>query len=207
MVRRLIRFLFFFSSRRRHTRYWRDWSSDVCSSDLLGECRSGKPRAAAEIDGALEKRRLLRGRSYREHRLEQQLRRAVIELAQQRGFEARRVLVEQRPNIAPRHRRQLFRAEPHQPHCGAMAIVGIAVAGVAKRRDRRLLLTELQADFAEGEPGRGKTRRKLGRLREEIGGCDQIAVRLQVAREFETAVGKEIAGRQEQSRGHGLYVR
>src|SRR3712207_6953363 len=27
---------FFFSSRRRHTRYWRDWSSDVCSSDLGG---------------------------------------------------------------------------------------------------------------------------------------------------------------------------
>src|SRR3712207_3434531 len=27
-------FVFFFSSRRRHTRYWRDWSSDVCSSDL-----------------------------------------------------------------------------------------------------------------------------------------------------------------------------
>src|SRR3712207_9465071 len=25
---------FFFSSRRRHTRYWHDWSSDVCSSDL-----------------------------------------------------------------------------------------------------------------------------------------------------------------------------
>src|SRR5258707_13008328 len=24
----------FFSSRRRHTIYWRDWSSDVCSSDL-----------------------------------------------------------------------------------------------------------------------------------------------------------------------------
>src|SRR5258707_5402397 len=27
---------FFFASRRRHTRYWRDWSSDVCSSDLDG---------------------------------------------------------------------------------------------------------------------------------------------------------------------------
>src|ERR1035437_5439844 len=25
----------FLSSRRRHTRYWRDWSSDVCSSDLI----------------------------------------------------------------------------------------------------------------------------------------------------------------------------
>src|SRR3712207_8138563 len=24
-------YFFFFSSRRRHTRYWRDWSSDVCS--------------------------------------------------------------------------------------------------------------------------------------------------------------------------------
>src|SRR5690606_41190037 len=29
--------LFFFSSRRRHTRFSRDWSSDVCSSDLVGE--------------------------------------------------------------------------------------------------------------------------------------------------------------------------
>src|SRR5699024_11881102 len=28
--------LFFFSSRRRHTRSKRDWSSDVCSSDLGG---------------------------------------------------------------------------------------------------------------------------------------------------------------------------
>src|SRR3712207_3494325 len=34
--------LFFFSSRRRHTRYWRDWSSDVCSSDLPFEPRKGR---------------------------------------------------------------------------------------------------------------------------------------------------------------------
>src|SRR5437868_10158531 len=27
--------IFFFSSRRRHTRSKRDWSSDVCSSDLM----------------------------------------------------------------------------------------------------------------------------------------------------------------------------
>src|SRR3990167_1450957 len=31
-------FLFFFSSRRRHTRFDCDWSSDVCSSDLLQKC-------------------------------------------------------------------------------------------------------------------------------------------------------------------------
>src|SRR5690606_39519094 len=30
---------FFFSSRRRHTRFSRDWSSDVCSSDLHGRVR------------------------------------------------------------------------------------------------------------------------------------------------------------------------
>src|SRR3712207_4777386 len=30
----LLFIFFFFSSRRRHTRYWRDWSSNVCSSDL-----------------------------------------------------------------------------------------------------------------------------------------------------------------------------
>src|SRR5215203_6515887 len=36
VVRALVDVLvFFFSSRRRHTRYWRDWRSDVCSSDLV----------------------------------------------------------------------------------------------------------------------------------------------------------------------------
>src|SRR6266536_1241830 len=38
----LLRLFFFFSSRRRHTRSTRDWSSDVCSSDLPG-------RAAIEM--------------------------------------------------------------------------------------------------------------------------------------------------------------
>src|SRR3989449_3785640 len=32
-------FFFFFSSRRRHTRCSRDWSSDVCSSDLRSDAR------------------------------------------------------------------------------------------------------------------------------------------------------------------------
>src|SRR2546422_9415321 len=34
----MYKLFFFFSSRRRHTRCSRDWSSDVCSSDL---CREG----------------------------------------------------------------------------------------------------------------------------------------------------------------------
>src|SRR5205809_7291754 len=39
------RAFFFFSSRRRHTRCSRDWSSDVCSSDLA---RSDRERDARE---------------------------------------------------------------------------------------------------------------------------------------------------------------
>src|SRR3712207_7199889 len=43
---------FFFSSRRRHTRYWRDWSSDVCSSDLWRKNRrDGKHDQEQNGDG------------------------------------------------------------------------------------------------------------------------------------------------------------
>src|SRR3712207_7039225 len=44
----------FFSTRRRHTTYWRDWSSDVCSSDLLVELRAGArppPHVSPASDG------------------------------------------------------------------------------------------------------------------------------------------------------------
>src|SRR5438445_6586746 len=44
-------FFFFFSSRRRHTIYWRDWSSDVCSSDLA--TGAGIDRLLTAIDAAL----------------------------------------------------------------------------------------------------------------------------------------------------------
>src|SRR3712207_3115849 len=39
----ILSIFFFFSSRRRHTRYWRDWSSDVCSSDLELRTRAESP--------------------------------------------------------------------------------------------------------------------------------------------------------------------
>src|SRR5690606_41441491 len=41
---------FFFSSRRRHTRFSRDWSSDVCSSDLGGDAQI---KAMKKIAGPL----------------------------------------------------------------------------------------------------------------------------------------------------------
>src|SRR5687768_18510427 len=49
-------FVFFFSSRRRHTRCSRDWSSDVCSSDLPGKCSGGaKPATGKGLDRAHER--------------------------------------------------------------------------------------------------------------------------------------------------------
>src|SRR3712207_8982317 len=39
----------FFSSRRRHTRYWRDWSSDVCSSDLSTQDHAAAAIAASGV--------------------------------------------------------------------------------------------------------------------------------------------------------------
>src|SRR6266536_5444394 len=42
-------YFFFFSSRRRHTRSTRDWSSDMCSSDL-----NELERRAAEVLGQAE---------------------------------------------------------------------------------------------------------------------------------------------------------
>src|ERR1035437_10959239 len=50
----------FFSSRRRHTRYWRDWSSDVCSSDLRWLLVDRQP---PWTDGRAPPRRLQIGRA------------------------------------------------------------------------------------------------------------------------------------------------
>src|SRR5437868_15210425 len=42
--------IFFFSSRRRHTRSKRDWSSDVCSSDLFPRSYVDVNREPYELD-------------------------------------------------------------------------------------------------------------------------------------------------------------
>src|ERR1022692_4730625 len=46
-------FFFFFSSRRRHTRLQGDWSSDVCSSDLVGVNKPHNMRMAVDLPAPL----------------------------------------------------------------------------------------------------------------------------------------------------------
>src|SRR6476661_10975156 len=53
------RSFFFFSSRRRYTRFKCDWSSDVCSSDLAGNTLTRRSRlrtTVATIDGQATRR-------------------------------------------------------------------------------------------------------------------------------------------------------
>src|SRR5256885_8730212 len=59
----ILLFFFFFSSRRRHTRLQGDWSSDVCSSDLL--VRDRRLLAPDLLERGHERRRE-RGREPRE---------------------------------------------------------------------------------------------------------------------------------------------
>src|SRR5690348_7025078 len=54
-------FVFFFSSRRRHTRWTGDWSSDVCSSDLETVVIERRPTKGTTLRG---------GESFQDHTIE-----------------------------------------------------------------------------------------------------------------------------------------
>src|SRR5690606_40344194 len=67
---------FFFSSRRRHTRFSRDWSSDVCSSDLNAYGMASESTTTARLrESVAEEIRVLLARR----------RRSASELARQIG--------------------------------------------------------------------------------------------------------------------------
>src|SRR5437870_10686029 len=69
---------FFFPSRRRHTSWPRDWSSDVCSSDLAARSRS-KPQSTSTVlvdCGFDRERAAAKGRFQQTHPLELQIGRA-----------------------------------------------------------------------------------------------------------------------------------
>src|SRR3712207_7091272 len=96
--------LFFFSSRRRHTRYWRDWSSDVCSSDLrLQDVRSGIERG--EDATGVTRQALEATVAFLEGRNEAALQhyRAALKLHRKQRSEERRVGKECRSRWSPYH--------------------------------------------------------------------------------------------------------
>src|SRR3712207_7112354 len=96
-------FFFFFSSRRRHTRYWRDWSSDVCSSDLRTVRRGGRtlphPQRAKSEEDRYEDRR---GTAEAQRRRQGGRRRSGLPADRERS-EERRVGKECRSRWSPYH--------------------------------------------------------------------------------------------------------
>src|SRR5439155_12508975 len=83
---------FFFSSRRRHTRWPRDWSSDVCSSDLVrAHVRGEGRRHASEGHARREHRGAWRREQPSDRRRKMAVRPASIVLAALLRSEERRV--------------------------------------------------------------------------------------------------------------------
>src|SRR6266498_517268 len=87
---------FFFSSRRRHTRCGRDWSSDVCSSDLPGRLHAAVASIARERDERAPSGGLLHACAYLVNRVQ------AVPSPRQRH----------RPGGRHRHRRGLRRHGP-----------------------------------------------------------------------------------------------
>src|SRR5215217_3218689 len=82
---------FFFSIRRRHTRYWRDWSSDVCSSDL-GHALDPRQPLAQRVGVDVERARRVGDRAAP--------REVLLERVEQRGA-ALAVVLQQRLDRGP----------------------------------------------------------------------------------------------------------
>src|SRR3712207_7501961 len=111
-------FFFFFSSRRRHTRYWRDWSSDVCSSDLE------RPRAGGVGEEADRDRRHYQPQR-RAARFGSRLQRPDLHAAEE---DARAGVVVLEADVARTRARALERghAPPVQEHGVALPEIGRA---------------------------------------------------------------------------------
>src|SRR5690242_20748416 len=75
-------FFFFFSSRRRHTRLTCDWSSDVCSSDLVNKFISEAEASyqPLRVDPAIEEEQAKRLAGLRAARDSDEWRRRIDEL-------------------------------------------------------------------------------------------------------------------------------
>jgi hypothetical protein len=165
--------------------------------DPLGQQRSRKSGAAAEVERTVEPWFTAERIAGRGDGIVEKLRPAIVEPFQQRQVIVPRVLVEQRPHIAGRHRRGRA-GQPRKLNRGPMAILRIGGARVAECRGRRLVVAEPHPHLPECEPGRGEARHDLDRLEIEIGRGGKIAALLELLGELETAVGDQIAGGDEE---------
>src|SRR5688572_32299605 len=103
MIYFLVVFFFFFSSRRRHTRFDCDWSSDVCSSDLVAIVEQSRNASFGLIANILAPRKIVAFGSAKESLLEQTTTKASPVRASSSRSEERRVGKECRSRWTPYH--------------------------------------------------------------------------------------------------------
>src|SRR6266480_281104 len=83
----MLEYIFFFSSRRRHTRLTCDWSSDVCSSDLLRQRIEADATGRVIVDRRLgERRRGSKGHEPERRQADRRLRPGVEPELKRLGF-------------------------------------------------------------------------------------------------------------------------
>ena len=156
------------------------------------ERRPAQAGAAAEIEHRADPRPLS---GHRRYRLQQHRGPTIVEPLQQRRIEGLGMLIEQAAHIDRGHRRRdLAGAEPRELQPRAVIVLGVGVARLLPRRDRPCPVAEIVANGAEREPGGGEVGRKLDRLRQDIGGAGEIALRGVIERPLVAAVGDQIAG-------------
>src|SRR6266496_2965985 len=143
-------FFFFFSSRRRHTRSLRDWSSDVCSSDLFGHRELARKRRHPVLE----------------------LRQLVGQVGGQEVAARREHLAELDEDGAECLQRQ---AQPHPARLGERAKEKQRVQRArepASRSERELVQPEAQGypeDLGETKQGSGKPQGEAANLPELAG--------------------------------------
>src|SRR5690606_25092368 len=162
-------YVFFFSSRRRHTRFSRDWSSDVCSSDLeCGDLIEQSVIPAGPILRFLAQLRMGHQPEYSQ---------AVIDRYQDHALAGQRLSIEtgsrsgaldESAAVTPYHHRATPVRRPRgRPYVQVKAILALRLLFGEELNlvEASLLLLGLYADRAEfrgiahAVPGKGRPRR------------------------------------------------
>src|ERR1700722_3153334 len=105
------------------------------------------------------------------------------------------VLVEQAPHIGFGHcRRRFAGAKPRQLQPCAVIVLTVCIARLFESGNGAVAVSELIADGAQREPGRGEARCQLDRLRQNVSRARKIALRGMIEHPFVAPVGDQVAG-------------
>src|SRR5437867_3740507 len=174
--------VFFFSSRRRHTRSYGDWSSDVCSSDL----QAGEPEPLALLTALEEYQDLPRVLDRGRELPEREVGVGEIEVAGDAKPELTPRLCRREAALAVLDRLVLLSFRPvvlHEERVDRVQALGLVIPGRERLRFLETLEEGIQTarapeGRAHGQADVDTEARGLGRLRESAEGIEDQLVEL-----------------------------